>query len=98
MKVFETFVKLWNGGLNPVTADPKQLGEQRTFSAIAFVLIPTSLVLITSNLIYPETNFTRVGFIAGVMVTGIAGLYVQAYKGWQRLAAVSIVVRSGFPR
>ena len=88
MKAFDTFITLWNGGLNPITADPKQLGERRTFSAIAFVLIPSSLILIVSNLIYLEGSYTRALFIFGVMIAGIAGLYLQAYKGWQRFAAI----------
>ncbi len=91
MSVAQTFVKLWNGGLNPITADPKQLGERRMFSTISFVIVPSCTLLIASNILYLQGNLTRVFFIFLVIVVCVTGLYLQAYKGWQRFSAISLI-------
>ncbi len=85
------FAKLWNGGLDPAKADPKRLGERRTLSVIAFVLIPSSLFLIVSHFIVFDSNYHRATIILGVLVTGVFSLYAQAYKGWAKLAGLSLI-------
>jgi signal transduction histidine kinase len=85
------FAKLWNGGLDPIKADPKRLGERRTLSVIAFVLIPSSLYLIVSHFIVFDSNYHRAIIILGVLITGVFSLYAQAYQGWAKLAALSLI-------
>lgn len=83
--------KLWNGGLNPATADPAQLTERRTVSLVAFVLIPSSLVMVFSHFLVLDSNHHRAAVIFATMLVGIFSLFVQAYKNWQWLAAVSVI-------
>lgn len=85
------FTKLWNGGLDPVKADPKLLGERRTLSAVALVLIPSSLFLIAAHFIVFDSNYHRAFVIFGALIIGVFSLYAQAYKGWVKLAGLCLI-------
>lgn len=88
---FKVFRRLWNGGLNAASADPTELAERRTVAVAALILIPSSLLLVISHFLILNTNNHRAVIISGTMVVGLLSLYVQAYKNWHRLAAISIV-------
>jgi len=83
--------RLWNGGLDSAGADPRKLAERRIISVGSFALIPSALILIVSNIFILGGNYTRVIVISMVMVVAILGLYLQAYRGWQRFAAISFI-------
>lgn len=83
--------RLWNGGLNPDTADPTQLTERRTVALVAFVLVPSSLVMVISHFMVLDTNHHRAAVIFATMLVGVFSVIVQAYKNWQRLAAISVI-------
>jgi signal transduction histidine kinase/CheY-like chemotaxis protein len=72
-------------------ADPKLLGERRTLAVTAFVLIPSSLFLIVTHLLFFDSNYHRVSVIFGALLVGLFSLYAQAYKDWARLAGISLI-------
>ncbi len=91
MAVTNFLAKLWNGGLDPIKADPKLLGERRILSVTAFALIPSSLLLTVAHLIVFDTNYHRAIVLLGALVVGVFSLYVQAVKNLPRLAGLSLI-------
>jgi signal transduction histidine kinase/CheY-like chemotaxis protein len=83
--------KLWNGGLDPIKADPKLLGERRTLAVTAFTLIPSCLLLTVAHFVVFDTNYHRVIVLLGTLVVGVFSLYIQAIKNLPRLAGASLI-------
>ncbi|MFM1896136.1 MAG: hypothetical protein RLZZ385_1210 [Pseudomonadota bacterium] len=77
--------RLWNGGLDPVGADPLALRKRRTIAGTALALIPFGLLLMVSNLYTgtPQDNPP----IAIALLLVIACTYLQAYFNLQEAAA-----------
>ncbi len=107
MAIKNFFAKLWNGGLDPLRADPKLLGERRILSGTAFVLIPSSLTLIIAHLSLFDTNYHRTLVILVTLLIGVMSLFLQAYKDATKLAGniliaalwiapVSLMLEEGF--
>jgi len=81
---------LYNGGLDPLLADHKQLRQRRTVSSMYFLMLPllSVLLVININLFYaPLENI----HILAVLLLGVPALFLQAYKGWEGLAAILLV-------
>lgn len=75
---------LWNGGLDPHTANLLHLRERRTLSVTIFCVVPVVVLLIVSNL-YTGGERDNV-YIAGATGVLLISLYVQAYAGMHLLA------------
>ncbi len=90
MKISQVISTLWNGGLDPATAPPIRLGERRMVSAIIFLLVPSSLILIIGNIIWTG-DLIRMGIISTVLVLGLLAIYFQAYRDKHRIAALGII-------
>ncbi|NKB32895.1 MAG: response regulator [Pseudomonadales bacterium] len=76
---------LYNGGLDPDTADPEELRQRRTFSSCIMTLSPFTILLMVWGQIYePEQNNTAIGM--GILCVVIC-LFIQAYLNKPRLAA-----------
>lgn len=76
---------LWNGGLDPKTADPISLRERRTLASTIFAVLPVAAGLILSNF-YTDgvrDNF----FIAAATVVVFFSLHIQAYLNKPLLAS-----------
>lgn len=76
---------LWNGGLDPETANLINLRERRTLASTIFCVVPEALALIVSN--YFTGGERDNLYIAAAIVVLIISLYVQAYTGHQQLAS-----------
>ena len=75
---------LWNGGLDPHTANLLHQRERRTLSVTIFCVVPVVVLLIVSNL-YTGGERDNV-YIAGATGVLLISLYVQAYAGMHLLA------------
>lgn len=91
MTAVKILKRLWNGGLNPVIADPTRLAERRTVALVSFILVPSSLLLVVSHFIVLDANNHRAAVIFCAMLVGLFSVVVQAYKNWQRVAACSLI-------
>jgi len=90
MTVKDFLLVIFNGGLDPDSADPSQLRRRRTLSTTWILLLPLAVVLMITNTYLanaPDENF-EVGLVVFV---ALVGLYVQAFKGWERFASYSLV-------
>lgn len=76
---------LWNGGLDPKTADPITLRERRTLASTILLVLPVAIGLFIANL-YTGGERDNV-FIAAATVIVFISLYVQAYFNQQLLAS-----------
>ncbi len=79
-------IYLWNGGLDPKTADPGVLRERRTISGTTLALMPVGLALIVANTVVFDASVENLPIFGGIVLL-LAGLYVQARFGWSRLTA-----------
>lgn len=85
MFITDHFKRLWNGGLNPVTADATSLRERRTLSTTLFAVIPVVILLFVSNY-YTGGERDNLYIALGTAMLVIS-LYIQAYTSQQKLAA-----------
>jgi len=93
LKEFLTFV--WNGGLDPISAEPGVLRQRRTLSTTSFLLIPVVTLLIIANFTIYDAADQNVE-VGAVLVLGLLGLGLQAYKGWDHFAAILLVASIWF--
>ena len=77
--------KLWNGGLDPRTANPISLRERRTLSTTLFAVIPVVLLLFISNY-YTGGERDNLYIALGTLMLVIS-LYIQAYTSQQLIAS-----------
>ena len=75
---------LFNGGLDPESADPAELRKRRTLAGSAIFLSPIAIMLLISN-VYYGAEADNPAIIAGLLVISIA-LYLQAYGDKPRAA------------
>ena len=75
---------LYNGGLDPESADSEELRQRRTFSTSIMTLIPFPFMLMVSNLFY-EAKEDNLAISIGVIFV-LSSLYIQAYWNNPRLA------------
>lgn len=68
---------LYNGGLNPLDADPTELRRRRTFSVFILSLSPITCLLMLSNLYLNSASDNP--YIAAGIITMNLSLYVQAF-------------------
>lgn len=71
--------------------DPSELAKRRTAAVAAFILVPSSMLLVMSHFIFLNTNSHRAAIILITMLVGLFSLYVQAYKDWPRVVWFSII-------
>lgn len=76
---------LWNGGLQPSTANPVTLRERRTLSTTIFFVLPIAIGLFVSNY-YTGGERDNI-YIAVATVVVFFGLYLQAFFNQQLLAS-----------
>lgn len=81
------YESVWNGGLDPRTADPLDLRQRRTIVGITALLIPVAVLLMTLNLVV--AGGTDIPGILVGLVLGIIGIVLQHRFGWSRLAGTA---------
>lgn len=79
------FKFLYNGGMDPDTADPEELRQRRTFAISVMTLLPFPIMLMVSNLFY-EAKSDNSAIAFGVSCVFLS-LYVQAFTGKPRIAS-----------
>jgi len=91
MSIREFIIYLWNGGLDPQVADRVHLRQRRTVASMSFVLIPVGLLMVFTNIIL-FGSFNENLHILGMLFLGTITLLLQAYKGWEKVAALNLVI------
>ncbi|MCB1647395.1 MAG: response regulator [Pseudomonadales bacterium] len=74
-------LNLWNGGLDPSSADPSQLRQRRTISSACMLMIPIAVVLILVETLIFHQPLSQNLLIGTGIVLGMAGLDLQARTG-----------------
>ena len=77
---------LYNGGLDPDSAEPGLLRERRTVSATALLLMPVACTLMVANTLLFDADVENLPILFAVLVL-LAALYAQAKFGWSRFTA-----------
>ncbi len=77
MFVINHILFLWNGGLDPKTANPIILRERRTAASTIFLVLPVAIGLIISNL-YTGGERDNIAIASATAIVFLS-LYIQAY-------------------
>jgi len=91
MSISDFIVFLWNGGLNPQVANQRHLRQRRTVSTMSFLLLPLGLLLVVTNIIFFGSLNENLHILV-MLLLGVIGLLLQAYKGWEKAAALNLVI------
>jgi len=86
----EFILYIWNGGLDPAIADLGQLRQRRTVSSMTILFMPVAIILILANLFIFDGKVENI-HITLVFILGLFSLYMQAFYGWERFAALAMV-------
>ncbi len=89
MKLRDHLKFLYNGGLDPTTADLSELNVRRTVVVFIFCLIPVTSFLMVTNYFLEARSDNK--YIAVGMSVVLFALYLQAYHNRRTLAANMIV-------
>lgn len=85
MFIINHILFLWNGGLDPLHANPIALRERRTIASTIFLVLPIAIGLIISNL-YTGGERDNIAIASGTVVVFFS-LYIQAYFKAPKVAA-----------
>lgn len=81
---------LWNGGLLPEQADPRELRQRRTLSTTALIACLVGAAVIVLNITSGAATEDSLIILAGISFVLLA-LYLQSYGNRQHLAANLII-------
>lgn len=81
---------LWNGGLLPEQADPRELRQRRTLSTTALIACVVGAAVIVLNITTGAVSEDSLIILAGISFVLLA-LYLQSYGNRQRFAANLII-------
>lgn len=91
MRQLLQFLKyLWNGGLDPASADSAELRQRRTISTTSLLLLPVALALILANILVFDASEQNLPIIV-VVLLAVLGVYLQASRGWVRFAISALI-------